>query len=184
MFESAVTVPLIVAGADVPADRVVRTNAMLVDVYPTLLEMAGAASSPEDGGLPGRSLVALASDRETERHAFSEYHAIFSSRAMFMLRLGRWKYVHHVDALPELFDLDTDPDELRDLALDPDHDAVRRSCDAELSRLVDAQAVDARARAHQRRRLDAGGGLESVRSGGPRIIYTPPPAEFQGRGKP
>ena len=99
---------------------------------------------------------------------------------MFMLRLGRWKYVHHVDGPPELFDLDTDPDELRDLALDPGHDAVRRSCEAELSRLVDAQAVDARARAHQRRRLDACGGLEHVRSGGPKIIYTPPPAEFQG----
>jgi len=185
MFESAVTVPLVVAGADVPVDRVVRTNAMLVDVYPTLLEMAGAVPSPEDADLPGRSLVALAREPDTDRHAFSEYHAIFSSRGMFMLRLGRWKYVHHVDGPPELFDLDTDPDELRDLALDPGHDGVRQACEAELSRLVDAQAVDARARAHQRRRLDAGGGFEHVRSGGPRIIYTPPPKEFQGaRGKP
>ena len=180
MFESAVTVPLVVAGADLPVARVARTNAMLVDVYPTLLEMVGAGSSPEDADLPGRSLVTLAREPDTDRPAFSEYHAIFSSRGMFMLRLGRWKYVHHVDGPSELFDLDTDPDELRDLALDPGHDDVRRSCEAELSRLVDAQAVDARARAHQRRRLDAGGGFEHVRSGGPKIIYTPPPAEFQG----
>src|SRR5205809_135902 len=43
-------------------------------------------------------------------------------------------------------------------------------CEAELSRFVDAAAVDARARAHQRRRLDASGGIEHVRSGGPKII--------------
>jgi choline-sulfatase len=179
MFESAVTVPLVVAGADVPAGRVVRTNAMLVDLYPTLLEMVGAAPSGADADLPGRSLVALAREPDADRQAFSEYHAIFSRRGTFMLRLGRWKYVHHVDGPPELFDLDTDPDELLDLALDPGHDNVRRSCAAELARLVDAQAVDARARAHQRRRLDAGGGIEHVRSGGPKIIYTPPPAEFR-----
>jgi len=157
----------------------VCTNAMLVDLYPTLLEMMGAAPSADDADLPGRSLMALASAPDTDRRAFSEYHAIFSRRGMFMLRLGRWKYIHHVDAPPELFDLDRDPDELCDLALDPGHDSVRRSCDDELSRLVDARAVDARARAHQRRRLDAGGGMERVRSGGPKIVYTPPPPEFQ-----
>src|SRR5262249_32699669 len=82
MFESAVTVPLVVAGANVPVDRIVRTNAMLVDVYPTLLEMVGAAPSPEEPDLPGRSLVALAREPDTDRQAFSEYHAIFSRRGM------------------------------------------------------------------------------------------------------
>jgi choline-sulfatase len=179
MFASAVNVPLLVAGPDVPAGRVVGTTAMLVDVYPTLLEMVGVAPAAEDADLPGRSLMALAAEADRDRSAFSEYHAIFSRRGMFMLRRGRWKYVHHVDDAPELFDLDADPDELRDLALDPRHDGVRRACADELSRLVDAEAVDERARADQRRRLDAGGGLERVRSGGPRIIYTPPPPEFQ-----
>jgi choline-sulfatase len=179
MFESAVSVPLLVAGPDVPAGRVVGTNAMLVDVYPTLLDMVGAVPSTEDAELPGRSLMALAREPDADRQAFSEYHAIFSRRGMFMLRRGRWKYVHHVDDASELFDLDADPNELCDLALDPRHDAVRRSCAEELSHVVDAEAVDARARADQRRRLDAGGGLERVRSGGPRIIYTPPPPEFQ-----
>src|SRR5688572_31355435 len=34
------------------------------------------------------------------------------------------------------------------------------------------RSVDARARADQRRRLDAGGGPEAIRAGGPKIIYT------------
>jgi choline-sulfatase len=176
-----VTVPLVIAGPEVPAGRVVSTNAMLVDLYPTLVDMVGASPSAEDSDLPGRSLVALAHEPGADRRAFSEYHAIFSRRGMFMLRLGRWKYVHHVDGPPELFDLDADPDELHDLALDPGHDDVRRSCEDELTRFVDAPAVDARARAHQRRRLDAGGGMERVRVGGPKIIYTPPPPEFSTR---
>jgi len=174
-------VPLVVAGPDVPAGRVVSTNAMLVDLYPTLVDMVGASPSVEDGDLPGRSFMALAHEPDADRQAFSEYHAIFSRRGMFMLRLGRWKYIHHVDGLPELFDLDADPDELRDLALDPGHESVRRACEEELVRFVDARAVDARARAHQRRRLDAGGGTEHVRAGGPKIIYTPPPPEFSTR---
>ena len=112
MFESAVTVPLVVAGPDLPADRVVRTNAMLVDVYPTLLEMVGRGAGGRGCRLPGRSLVALTREPNGDRRAFSEYHAIFSRRGTFMLRLGRWKYVHHVDAPPELFDLEKDPDAL------------------------------------------------------------------------
>ena len=182
MFESAVSVPLIMAGADVPAGRVVGTNAMLVDLYPTLLELAGAAPSAEDADLPGRSLLSLALEPDADRSAFSEYHAIFSRRGTFMLRTGGFKYVRHVDGPPELFDLDADPDERCDLALDRGRADLLRACEEELARIVDADAIDARARADQRRRLDAGGGLDHVRSGGPKIIYTPPPPEFQRSG--
>ena len=183
MFESAVAVPLVVSGPDVPADRVARTNAMLVDLYPTILELAGAAPSSEDAGLPGRSLLSLALGPDADRLAFSEYHAIFSRRGVFMLRAGRFKYVRHVDGPPELFDLEKDPDELCDLALEHGHEDVRRACEDELSRIVDADAVDTRAREDQRRRLDAGGGIDRVRAGGPKIIYTPPPPEFQRTGR-
>jgi choline-sulfatase len=179
MFESAVAVPLIIAGPEVPAGRVARTNAMLVDLHPTILELAGATPSSEDASLPGRSLLSSARGSGTDRVAFSEYHAVFSRRGMFMLRAGRFKYVRHVDGPPELFDLDEDPDELCDLALDGNHEDIRHACEKELSHIVDAEAVDARARADQRRRLDAGGGLDHVRDGGPKIIYTPPPPEFQ-----
>lgn len=182
MYESAVAVPLIVAGPDVPEGRVVRTNAMLVDLFPTVLEMAGAEPAAEDAGLPGRSLLGLAREPDGDRAAFSEYHAVFSRRAMFMLRAGRWKYVHHVEGPPELFDLDKDPDELVDLGGDPNHDDARRTCVEALRALLDPEVVDARARADQRRRLDAGGGVDAVRSAGPRIIYTPPPPEFQRAG--
>ena len=78
MYESSVAVPLIVAGPDVPAGKVSGTNAMLVDVFPSILEAVGARAASEDRNLPGRSLWALAREADQPRTAFSEYHAIFS----------------------------------------------------------------------------------------------------------
>jgi choline-sulfatase len=178
MYEGSVGVPLIVAGPGVPAGRVVGTNAMLVDLYPTLLEALGAKPAPEDAALPGRSLLALAGEGDAARLAFSEYHAVYARQGIFMVRDERWKYVYYVGDPPELFDLAADPDELSDLGADPGHAEVRAACERTLRAIVDPAAVDARARADQRRRLDAAGGPEAVRAGGPRIIYTPAPSQF------
>jgi choline-sulfatase len=178
MYEGSVGVPLILAGPGVPAGRVVGTNTMLVDLFPTVLEAVGATPAVEDAALPGRSLLALAGDADRPRTAFSEYHTVYARRGIFMLRDARWKYVHYVDDPPELFDLVADPDELTDLGADPGHADVRAACARALCAIVDPAAVDARARADQRRRLDAAGGPAAVRAGGPKIIYTPAPSQF------
>ena len=101
MYESAVAVPLIVAGPDVPAGKVAGTNAMLVDVFPSILEAVGTRPVPEDRNLPGRSLWALAREDAQPRTAFSEYHAIFSPSGIFMIRTARYKYVHYVGYPPD-----------------------------------------------------------------------------------
>ncbi|MGH7322545.1 MAG: sulfatase-like hydrolase/transferase [Candidatus Rokuibacteriota bacterium] len=178
MYESAVAVPLIVAGPDVPAGRTVRTNTMLVDVFPTILEAVGAEPAPEDAGLPGESLLGLARTADRSRAAFSEYHAIFSPSGIFMLRDARYKYVHYVGYPPQLFDLVADPEETRDLAGEPRFRDVLAACERELRQLVDPEAVDQRARADQRRRVEAAGGVEAVLGGGVQIPYTPAPDAF------
>jgi choline-sulfatase len=179
MYESAVAVPLIVAGPDVPAGRVVGANAMLVDVFPSILEAVGAHPSPEDRDLPGRSLWALAGEAVQPRTAFSEYHAIFSPSGIFMVRTARYKYVHYVGYPPQLFDLVADPEETRDLAADPAHADARATCERELRAICDPEAVDRRARADQRRRLEAAGGASAILAEGVKIPYTPAPAEFE-----
>ena len=55
-FDAATRVPLIFAGAGVPAGRVASAPVELLDVYPTLLELGGFPIAPE---LEGRSLVPL-----------------------------------------------------------------------------------------------------------------------------
>jgi choline-sulfatase len=179
MYESAVAVPLIVAGPDVPAGRVVGTNAMLVDVFPSILEAVGTRAAAEDRALPGRSLWALARQDPQPRTAFSEYHAIFSPTGIFMVRNARYKYVHYAGYPPQLFDLVADPEETRDLGVEAAHADARAACDRELRAICDPEAVDRRARADQRRRLEAVGGADAVLAAGVKIPYTPAPAAFE-----
>ena len=53
-FDASTHVPLLIAGAGVPAGKVITTPVELLDVYPTLVELA-ALSAPS--GLEGQSLV-------------------------------------------------------------------------------------------------------------------------------
>jgi choline-sulfatase len=179
MYESAVAVPLIVAGPEVPAGNVAGTNAMLVDVFPSIVEAVGTRPAAEDRDLPGRSLWDLAREDDRPRTAFSEYHAIFSPSGIFMIRTARYKYVHYVGYPPQLFDLDADPEETRDLGTDPAHADVRAACERELRAICDPEAVDRRARADQRRRLESAGGAAAVLAEGVKIPYTPAPAAFE-----
>ncbi len=178
MYESSVAVPLIVAGPDVPAGKLVNTNAMLVDVFPSIVEAVGAGFTPEDADLPGESLFRLAQEADKPRTAFSEYHAIFSPSGVFMIRNARYKYIHYLGYPPQLFDLVADPDEIRDLAGDPQHADALAACERELRSFVDPEAVDQRAKADQRRRIEAGGGPEAILAQGVKIPYSPAPGEF------
>ena len=182
MYEASVGVPMIVAGPDVPAGKVSQTNVSLVDCYPSVLDAVGLTPTNRDADLPGRSLFQLAALADAERTVFSEYHAIYSSTGTFMVRAGRHKYVAYADSTghkdypPQLFDLDADPDETRDLATDPDYTSVRTACEHALNAICNPLEVDARARASQGHRIAGFGGTEAMIAAGPRIAYTPPPA--------
>jgi choline-sulfatase len=61
---------------------------------------------------------------------------------------------------PELFDLESDPEELNDLAGDPAFAHEVQRMEAELRRICDPEAVDARAKADQRAMIETLGGVE------------------------
>ena len=64
----------------------------------------------EDRRLPGRSLLAFAGGKEEpERAVYSEYLGFGIYTGEFMLRRGRFKYIHYVGERPQLFDLKEDP---------------------------------------------------------------------------
>ena len=89
--DEAAAVPLIAAGPDVPEGHVVETPVSLVDIFPTALECVGA-DAPE-AELPGRSLWLTANEDDAERTVLSEYHALGTEHACFMLRRRRYKYL-------------------------------------------------------------------------------------------
>jgi choline-sulfatase len=176
MYEESVAVPFVTAGPGIEAGEIVDTPISLVDCYRSILEAVGCPISPDDAGLPSRSIWEIASGARPDRSVLSEYHAAASVTGTFMIRHGRWKYIHHVGFRPELFDLEADPGETEDLAERPGMEQVLAECRARLRMICDPDFVNAQAFEDQRRLIAANGGREAVISRGD-YSYTPAPGE-------
>jgi choline-sulfatase len=176
MYEEAVAVPLIMAGDDIPRSHEAQTPVSLVDLHPTFLAGLSVPAGAEDRGLPGRSLFQLARQEVSDRVVFSEYHAVGATAGIYMLRKGRWKYVHYVGHQPQLFDLEVDPQEANDLGESPAHATVRAELEEELRNILDPEAVNARAFADQERKIALHGGPEAIKNRGD-FGYTPAPGQ-------
>ncbi|MBI3938318.1 MAG: sulfatase-like hydrolase/transferase [Betaproteobacteria bacterium] len=174
MYEEVAGVPLIMAGADVPRGKHVRAPASHVDVYPTIMECVGEDVPDMYDGHPGFSLFRLAGGEQPGRTVLSEYHGMGSTTGAFMIRHGKYKYVHYVAYRPQLFDLENDPEELRDLAGDPAYAGALAECRAKLYAICDPAEVDARAKKRQAELLELNGGREAVIARGD-LGFTPPP---------
>lgn len=171
MYEDAAGIPLIMAGPGVPAGIVCHEPVSLVDGFPTILQCVGA---PAAEGLPGTSLLTLARGLGPDRTVFSEYHASGSVTGAFMIRKGRFKYVRYAGMPSQLFDLESDPLELRDLGTEPGYDGLVADCERALRAICDPDAVDHQAKADQQRRIDSFGGRDKVLARGS-FGYSPTP---------
>ncbi|MGP0067342.1 MAG: sulfatase-like hydrolase/transferase [Isosphaeraceae bacterium] len=114
LYEHSMRAPLIIAGPGVPRGR--RANALcyLLDIFPTLGDLAGI---PAPEGSEGLSLApVLAGERRTRRDSiFTAYRDV--QRAV---RDDDWKLIVYPQVnKTQLFNLRDDPDELHDLADDP-----------------------------------------------------------------
>ena len=170
MYEESVGIPMIVAGAGVPAGSVVTTPASLIDVFATTLDAVGAAPRPSSG----QSLFGMIDAPDAERVVFSEYHATGSREAIFMAQDRRYKYVRCVSFAPQLFDRQADPEELRDVSAEPAYAPVLARLEAALRVRLDPAEVDARVKRRQAENLAANGGWEAVLKRGD-LPFSPPP---------
>ena len=177
LYEESVGVPLILAGPDIQPGSIVPTPVSHVDFHPTILEAVGLAP---DAALPGHSLFDLARGAAPERDILAEYHGMGSRTAAYMVRHGRFKYVHYALYRPQLFDLAVDPEELVDLAGDPAYGAVLDEYEWRLRSQLDPAAIDQTAKARQHEQLLRHGGREAVIARGDFGFSPPPgiPADF------
>jgi arylsulfatase A-like enzyme/formylglycine-generating enzyme required for sulfatase activity len=114
LWEEATRVPLVVVAPGVShADSRCDRTVSLMDLYPTLVELAGL---PAKGGLEGESLVPLLKDPKAEwdRPAVTTH-----GRGNHAVRSERWRYIRYADGSEELYDHDNDPREWTNLAGDP-----------------------------------------------------------------
>ncbi len=162
LYRESTGIPLIMAGPEI-AGGVCRTNVGLVDLYPTFLEATGVPLDASERSLPGRSLFDIAAEPDdAQRIGFSEYHAVGAESGAYMLTRGRYKYHQYVGHQPELFDLQTDPEELCDLAGDPAYAAVLAEMETTLRAMLDPEAVDRRAKDDQNALVARHGGREAA----------------------
>ena len=162
LYREATGIPMIIAGPDVP-QGVCQTNVGLTDLYPTFLDAMGVPLTQAEQVLPGRSLFDVAAEPDdASRIGFSEYHAVGAPSAGFMLTRNHWKYHHYVGYAPELFDLQADPQETRDLASSPACQETLAEFDATLRSMLDPEAVDRRAKDDQNALVERHGGREAA----------------------
>ena len=131
MYESSVRVPQILAWpAGLASGQEITTPVGGVDLMPTLLDFAGA---PIPDPIDGRSF-ADALRRNEEPAATPIFAEIASQEAIYgssrtdedlsahvMLLDDSWKYVWNRHDIDELYNLDSDPNEMDNLATVPDH---------------------------------------------------------------
>jgi arylsulfatase A-like enzyme len=121
LYEEQLHVPLILHGLPgLAAGRRVATPVALADVAPTLLELLGV---PNGDAIDGRSLAAAArGGPEPEARPLFGVRRLVSEDVAWdrgvelSVRDERWKYIWDSEAAAELYDLSTDPGELRDVA--------------------------------------------------------------------
>lgn len=148
-FEDACRIPLMISAPDRFAPRRVKECVSLVDILPTLCDLAD-----HDNALPtdGRSLVPLCAGESGTDGVFGEYTAEGAIAPIVMIRRAQWKFVHCPADPDQLYDLGADPNELHNLATDPAHADIRATFLAEVVAKWDLPALHTAILASQARR--------------------------------
>ena len=125
-YEGSVGVPLIASLPGVITPNVESHQICnLMDIGPTLLDMAGGNPLPD---IHGHSLWPLLAGRYAGDHpneTFSE-HLGQEGIPSRMIRTGPWKcYTYYDDTAPVLYNLEDDPDEMHNLGNDPNYEHIR-----------------------------------------------------------
>jgi N-acetylglucosamine-6-sulfatase len=147
-YEESIRIPLVMRYPPVIAAGSIPENfALTIDFAPTFIEMASAATAPR---YQGRSLVPLlegTAPADWRRSFLIEYYSdtVFprmNKMAYKAVRNDRWKYIHYTEqtAADELYDLQSDPYELKNLINDPSAAAPLAAMQRELRELL-AEAV-------------------------------------------
>ncbi len=161
LYDEAAAVPLIARGPAIPVGEC-DTPVNLIDFAPTILENFDLTDA-DIASRPGASLlVTMGKPYDTSRVSFSEYHAVGAATGAYMIRKGRWKYNFYVGHRPELFDLETDPEETANRAEDTAYAEVLLELHRDLLAICDPVATDVLAHADQAALVERYGGKDAA----------------------
>lgn len=119
LWERSTREPLIFAGPGIARGAKCHRSVELLDIFPTLLELA---AFPARNDLEGHSLVPQLKNANAPR----KWPAITThNHDNHGIRTERWRYIHYADGSEELYDMQADPNEWTNLAADPKCAAVK-----------------------------------------------------------
>jgi arylsulfatase A-like enzyme len=113
LWEDGTRVPVVVAAPGHKAAQKTNRPAELLDIFPTLLELAGL---PKDETQEGQSLVPLMKNpkREWKHPAITSF-----GLGNYSIRSTHFRFIQYFDGSQELYDLRNDPHEWNNLIKDP-----------------------------------------------------------------
>ena len=161
-FDGAARVPLMIAAPNM-APCSVTAPVSTIDVCPTLYDLAGISMAEVMPWTRGDSLVPMAAGRARGQPVAMEYAAEASYAPIVSLCSGWWKYTRCALDPEQLFDLETDPHELTNLASHPQHKKVLHGLRDQSHALWDLDRFDVEVRESQARRWVV---YEALREGG------------------
>ena len=171
MYEESAAIPLIISSSKIIPGRC-DTPVSLLDLSETIVDHFDA-ESPNNG--PGESLYKIANKPvDKSRVVFSEYHAASSVSGAFMIRKDQWKYIHYEGFDPELFDLESDPEEENNLSNNPKFSDILNQLKTELFKICNPKEVNELAFKDQDDMIEGYGGIEKAKQLGANAA-TPPP---------
>jgi choline-sulfatase len=151
-FEPACRIPLIVHAPGRYAARQVAESASLVDLLPTLCELAGVDAGEYATPIDGASLVPQLQGAPGGDTVVGEYCAEGAIAPLVMIKRASYKFVHSPVDPDQLYELRSDPDERRNLAGDPSQAGRLAAFRAEAAARWDLPALHAAVIASQRAR--------------------------------
>ena len=108
-YEASLRVPLLVAGPDIPKNQISDSLVELIDLIPTICELAGVPVLPR---IDAKSIAPVLHG-ETETHHTETVSALRNFRC---IRTATHKLIENYNDVTELYDLENDPSELHNIA--------------------------------------------------------------------
>jgi choline-sulfatase len=154
-FEEACRIPLIISHPQI-AQRRVAANVSLVDLLPTLLEIAGdSTQSSLVEPVAGHSLwdLATASSTTWGHPVYAENLAEGTTTPLLMAKQDQVKYIYSAVDSNQLYDLDTDPNEQVNEIDNSEYQEIRAALSELVNNRWDNETLTRDIIASQRRRL-------------------------------
>ena len=144
LFEWAARVPFMMAGPGIPAGGVVHRTTEHLDIYPTLVDLCGLKDAPQLAGVSVKPLLSDPRGASWTKPAVTQVRRPGPNQHPtngYSIRTERYRYTVWAgrETGEELYDYQTDPREVRNLAADASFKSIKQDLEKQLAGIRQAR---------------------------------------------